>query len=49
MVATKDEIIEALKGALDECRGNKSVEVPVLFLQDVYDALTEENEECPES
>jgi hypothetical protein len=42
MVATKDEIIEALKGALDECRGDKAVEVPVLFLEDVLAALTGE-------
>ena len=42
MVATKDEIIEALKSALDECRGDKAVEVPVLFLEDVLAALTEE-------
>lgn len=45
MLATREEIIEALRGALDECRGDKSVEVPVLFLQDVYDALTEEDDE----
>ena len=42
MVATKDEIIEALKSALDECRGDKAVEVPVLFLEDVLDVLEEE-------
>lgn len=44
MIATKEEIIEALKVALDECRGDKAVEVPVLFLQDVLAALTEEDE-----
>lgn len=45
MMATKEEIITALKGALNECRGDKAVEVPVLFLQDVLEALTEEDEE----
>ena len=44
MVATKEEIIEALRGALDECRGEKAVEVPVLFLKDVYEALKEDDE-----
>lgn len=45
MVATKQEIIDALKGALDEVKGDRNVTVPVLFLQDVYDALTEEDDE----
>ena len=45
MVATREEIIEALKGALDECRGDRAVEVPVLFLEDVLAALTEEEDE----
>ena len=49
MIATKDEIIEALQGAVEETRGEVNVMVPVLFLEDVLAALTEEDEECPES
>ena len=44
MVATKQEIIEALKGALDEVKGDRNVTVPVLFLQDVLEALEGEEE-----
>lgn len=45
MVATKQEIITALEGALEECQDMKTVEVPVLFLQDVLEALTEVTDE----
>lgn len=44
MVATKQEIIDALKGALDEVKGDCNVTVPVLFLQDVLEALEEDDE-----
>jgi len=42
MIATKDEIIEALQGAVEETRGEVNVMVPVLFLEDLLDLLTSE-------
>lgn len=42
MIATKDEIIEALQGAVEETRGQKNVMVPVVFLEDLLELLTSE-------
>ena len=41
MTPTLEEIIGALKDAIEEMDGEQTVAVPVLFLKDVYRLLTE--------
>ena len=45
MIATRDEITTALRGAIEEAGNDKNVIVPVLFLQDVLEALEGEEDD----